>query len=188
MSGHPGHPDLGRLLLLREAGEFGCRFRAVAFVLIMDGSRESGMEHDPGTETRKHPFGIEDTISLAFRTAHLLTASVHQAESAVLKAIGSFDPESDSEQTLLRSTMHAAVCSVERKLQSTPNQPASTGSSVPIELQAVLHLSKDLRRCFVLRILVGMSRQACARLLRLKVRSVDQYTRAALQCLAGFDP
>jgi hypothetical protein len=143
------------------------------------------MEHNPtGTETRKRPCGIEDTISLAFRTAHLLTASVHQAESAVLKAIDSIDPDGDSEETLFGSTMHAAVGPVEHKLQSTPNQPASTGSSVPIELQGVLNLSKDLRRCFVLRVLVGMSRQACARLLRLNARRVDQYTCAALQCLS----
>ena len=145
------------------------------------------MEHDAnGTEMRERQWGIENTISLAFRTAHLLTASVHQAEIAVLKAIESFDPDGDSEQTLFQAAMHAAVHGpVDVKLQSASSQPASF---VPVELQSVLDLSQDLRRCFVLRVLVGMSRQACARWLRLTVCSVDHYTCAALQCLAEFGP
>ena len=145
------------------------------------------MEHNAnGTKMGERQCGIETTISLAFRTAHLLTASVHQAESAVLKAIESFDPDGDSEETLFQSAMHAAVHGqVEVKLQSASNQPASL---VPVELQSVLDLSQNLRRCFVLRVLVGMSRQACARLLRLTVRSVDYYTCAAFHSLAEFGP
>jgi hypothetical protein len=145
------------------------------------------MEHNAnGTKMGERQCGIETTISLAFRTAHLLTASVHHAESAVLKAIESFDPDGDSEQKLLQSAMHAAV---HTPVGARP-QPASfqTASFVPVELQSVLDLSQNFRRCFVLRVLVGMSRQACAQLLRLTVRSVDYYTCAALQCLAEFGP
>ena len=64
------------------------------------------MEHNAnGTKMGERQCGIETTISLAFRTAHLLTASVHQAESAVLKAIESFDPDGDSEETLFQLSL-----------------------------------------------------------------------------------
>ncbi len=145
------------------------------------------MEHNAtGIEGRQ--CGIENTIGMAFRAAHLLTASVHLAESAVLRAIDSFDPDGDSEETLFQSVMHAAVQgAIEARLSSASNQSASTGSFVPVELQSVLDLSQNLRRCFVLRVLVGMSRRDCARLLGLNTRSVDQHTCAALQCLANLD-
>lgn len=155
----------------------------------MDRRRGAAMGHEAnGTKMRKRQSSIEYTIGMAFRAAHLLTASVHQAESAVLRAIGSFDPDGDSEETFFQSVMHAAVQgAVEARLPLASNQSASTGLFVPAELQSVLDLSQDLRRCFVLRILVGMSRQACARLLGLNLRSVDQHTCVALQCLANHD-
>jgi len=138
-----------------------------------------------GTATRMCERRIVHTISRAFRTAHLLTASIQQAESAVLEAIDSFDPDGETEETLFRYVVHAAVrSSVEHILPSASNQSESA-MFLPVELQAVLNLPPNLRRCFVLRVLVGLSRQICARLLRLDARRVDQYTCAALQCLAA---
>jgi DNA-directed RNA polymerase specialized sigma24 family protein len=123
---------------------------------------------------------IEQTVSLAFRTAHLLTASTQQAESAVLEAIDSFDPDVDTGETLFQNAILGAV-------QCPSSQSQSTESFEPPELQAVLSLSENLRRCFVLRVLVGLSRRSCARLLRLNAGTVNDYTCAALQRLARVD-
>jgi len=123
---------------------------------------------------------IEQAVSLAFRAAHLLTASTQQAESAVLKAIDSFDPDVDTGETLFQNAILGAV-------QCPSSQSKSTESFEPLELHAILSLSENLRRCFVLRVLVGLSRRSCARLLRLNVSAVNDYTCAALQRLAGVD-
>ena len=40
--------------------------------------------------------------------------------------------------------------------------------------------------CFVLRVLIGMSKQACAQLLGLNVHIVDECTCIAMQRLAGI--
>jgi hypothetical protein len=132
---------------------------------------------------------IEHSVSRAFRTAHLLTGSVQLAESAVLGAIDSCDWDGGTEDALFRYAVHAAVQDpAEDPRVSALNPAKSTESSLPVELQAVLNLSQNVRRCFVLRVLAGWPRQTCARLLHLSAQEVDRFTRAALQRLAGFDP
>jgi hypothetical protein len=129
---------------------------------------------------------IELAVRKAFNAAHLLTTSMQAAECAVLEAIDVFDPDSDSEESLVRAAIQAAVCK-EPRPASTSEQTKSGGSFVPVELHAVLRLSHDLRSCFVLRLLVGLSPQACAGLLRLNGADVERYACAAVQRLAGFD-
>ncbi|HTS27310.1 MAG TPA: sigma factor-like helix-turn-helix DNA-binding protein [Bryobacteraceae bacterium] len=123
---------------------------------------------------------LEWTVAVALRTAHLLTASLQQAERAVSKAIDGFDPEVDTADTLFRNTIRAAV-------QSPPVQSQATEPVGPVELHAVLGLPENLRRCFVLRVLAGLPRAACARLLNLNAASVNENTCAALERLAGLN-
>ncbi len=52
-------------------------------------------------------------------------------------------------------------------------------------LRGVLNLSLPLRRCFVLRMLTGLPRQVCARMLNLNPMQVDRYACAAAVTLAG---
>jgi DNA-directed RNA polymerase specialized sigma24 family protein len=123
---------------------------------------------------------IEQTVRRAFRTAHLLTASIRQAESAVLKAIDSLDLDVETGESLFQNVILGAVrCP---SIESSSNE-----SFEPLELQAVLRLPENLRRCFVLRVLVGFSQPACARLLNMTVATVNEYTCAALQRLAGVN-
>ena len=131
----------------------------------------------------------QQIIHRTFQTLYLLTASIQRAESATLKAIDTFDPDADSEETLLRFAIQAAVQGpVEPMPLLVSCEPESTGPLLPVELRAVLNLSPNLRRSFVLRILVGLSRQGCAGLLRLNAAQVDQYTCDALRSLAGLRP
>jgi len=125
---------------------------------------------------------VEHTISKAFLTAHLLTASVEQAERAVTDALASWDRNKESLEDLFQAVLDAAV---RRQDSGAPGstEPDSGGSLLPTELQTVLALSLELRRCFVLRMLAGLSVAMCARLLQLNPRRVKQYTCAALKRL-----
>ena len=125
--------------------------------------------------------GTEQTVVLAFRIAHLLTADVAQSESAVREAIDSFEPDLDSHEDLLRGAIRAAI-------QRRPSQLPAIGSSLPPELRAVLSLPTELRQCFVLRFLVRLPVPACARLLRFNAAAVNEGTCAALQRLAELAP
>ena len=131
---------------------------------------------------------IKLVISRAFYAAHLLTGSIQQAERAVLEAIDSFDPHHGNGETLFRNALQAAVQNaITPMLAADTKSSEAVGVCLPAELQAVLDLAPDLRRCFVLRALVGLSRRASALILRLSARRVDEYTCAALRCLAGFN-
>jgi DNA-directed RNA polymerase specialized sigma24 family protein len=136
-------------------------------------------------ETRQGKRATDHAISRAFLTAHLLTANREQAESAVLEAILHWDLEEGTEEVFLHRVACAAIQAQVEYESSNAGEPAPAELLLPVELQAVLDLSPQLRRCFVLRVLVGLSRQVCARLLDLSVLIVDQYTCAALEHLAG---
>lgn len=134
-----------------------------------------------GTYTEESKTHFENTLARAFKAAHLLTANFRQAEVVVLKAIDRFDAYHDTEEALFGYALYGAVEA------SDEPRSESTGWPMPAELQAVLNLARDLRHCFVLRVLIGMSRQACAQLLGFKVRRVDVCTLAAMRQLAGVD-
>jgi hypothetical protein len=116
-------------------------------------------------------------ISRAFLTAHLLTGNAAQAERVTLKAIGSWNPEEESEELLFQNVFDAAV-RLPVKLK-----PEAASAYLPAELNAVLCLAPELRCCFVLRVLMRLPSQVCARLLDLHSDTVDNYTCAALRCL-----
>lgn len=125
---------------------------------------------------------IERIFRRAFLTAQLLTGSMEQAERAVVEAIGSWNPGEESEEILFVNVLNAALRTQSVHGESSSNKP-DAGSQLPVELRAVLRLAPELRRCYVLRLLVGLSPQDCGRLLRLHSRRVDRYTCAALECL-----
>jgi DNA-directed RNA polymerase specialized sigma24 family protein len=56
---------------------------------------------------------------------------------------------------------------------------------LPVELRNVLELDSALRRCFVVRTLLGFSLQDCAQLLRLEPEQVKTRTLAASEWLAN---
>jgi hypothetical protein len=126
--------------------------------------------------------GIMPVIDRAILTAHLLTGSLQEAERAALKAIDSWNPDEEPEDVVFNSVLEAAA-------RVQPQQDATgadaCASDLPNELKAVLRLAPRLRSCFVLRILVGLPSQVCARLLRLQSKQVDEYTCAALQSLVA---
>ena len=136
---------------------------------------DSGARQRPaptGACTRRR--GIEATLNRAFLAAYLLAGNPRSAESALMEAIDSWDPDEDTEEGLFQRVLSAAV--------RTPMEPLSElPGSLPMELQALFRLPQELRRAFVLRFLVGLPVPACSRLLRLSCREVDERTCAALR-------
>jgi hypothetical protein len=121
-------------------------------------------------------------IDRALLTAHLLTGSLQQGEKATLEAIESWNPGEEPEEVLFQNVLNAAA---RAQAEPSPNNFDSSDSYLPNDLIAVFRLAPQLRRCFVLRILVGLPANMCARLLHLQAGQVDEYTCAALQCLAA---
>jgi hypothetical protein len=141
----------------------------------------------------KHNTGVRKqsckrTIGKAFLAAYLLTASTERAETAVMEAIVAWDPKDENEDTLFRRVLDAAVHDRSSGVAPRVNTGDPAETSLPPELQGVLSLSSQLRRCLVLRTLVGLSRQACAGMLDLNGRRVDRYTTGALERLANPRP
>jgi hypothetical protein len=122
---------------------------------------------------------VEDPIGRAFLMAHLLTGNIEQAERATIEAIDSWNPGDESGATLLLNVLNAAA---RAEIKYEPRRP---GQHLPRELQAVLRLEPQPRRCFVLRVLAGLPLEACARLLHLDSRRLERYTCAAFQCLGA---
>jgi DNA-directed RNA polymerase specialized sigma24 family protein len=124
------------------------------------------------------------SLRTTFTTALLLTGSVNQAETAMLHGTRSVNACAASEEELLRNTAAAAIESQHWHPRQRPEEIAQASSLLPLELQRVLQLTPDLRQCFVLRLLMAMSRESCARLLDLDVSAVDRDTCLAVQALA----
>jgi hypothetical protein len=125
-------------------------------------------------------FEDDGIINRTFVTAYLLTGRIDLAERAVLEAIDAWKPDSESGEVLLRHGVTSAVRNV-RRLNRTRDDV--THSCLPAELQAVLDLRPALRQPFVLRFLVGFSRDECAGLLGFSADRVERAARAAAKIL-----
>jgi hypothetical protein len=122
---------------------------------------------------------LSNAIEKAFSTALLLTASETMSEAAVLHGIGELSCDQTSGETLQLEVVKAAIRgSVKFVDQLTLESPI-----LPIELRPVLLLESRPRHCFVLRALLGMTREACSGILRLTVEEIDDAVLDAVQTL-----
>jgi hypothetical protein len=124
-----------------------------------------------------------DTLSKAFVTALLLTGSVELAESAVSENAMLLDCDEPSVEALLQGVAESSI--PPRGQNTVPRQTEleRASSLLPFELRRVLHLAPDLRNCFVLRVLGGLSREVCARVLQLDIHQIDNDTCSAMLAL-----
>jgi DNA-directed RNA polymerase specialized sigma24 family protein len=135
-------------------------------------------------ETGETRADLGHELDRAFLTAHLMTGNREQAEVAVLEAISSWDPESGTREILFEEVLRAAVRNPEAYASPGWKEKLAGEPALPAELQAVLRLSPRYRQCVVLRILLGRSREACARLLGFPPEGVDDCVCRALRSLA----
>ncbi len=116
---------------------------------------------------------LERILHRALVAAYLLSGNTERSEAVVAKAIEECD--SNDEAELLSRVA----------LEGTRGEPCgNTEWTLPPELRKVLHLPSTLRHCFVLRILLNFPTSACARLLRLDARALNQKICEASKRLA----
>lgn len=130
---------------------------------------------------------LEYALHRAFLTAILITGSAERAEAVLTRTLAAWDSAERLEELLLPNTIVAAVCEPEGSAVPLGGEDVESALlMLPPELGGVLRLPPRLRMCFVLRVLLEISRQACARLLDLSVHRVDRYTCEALGRLPVF--
>lgn len=136
----------------------------------------------PGRASSTHvdPQDLHHMVGKAFLTALLLTGSVERAEAAICEGNQQISPDSTFGDALFREAVNAALKPQSETSKQPPEELERASSILPFELRRVLHLPPALRHCFVLRFLVGLPREACARLLHLEIRQVDERARTAM--------
>ena len=128
---------------------------------------------------------LRDAANRAYITAFLLSGSAERAEAAVLESIRLMNSDVASGEELLQDAVHAAI-ELEEICGQRVGELGLDSSTLPFELRCVLHLPQYHRQCLVLRVLVRMPRETCARLLRSELNQVDEGTYAGLLGLAAI--
>ena len=105
--------------------------------------------------------------TLAFVTALLLTRSPRLAEEAVIRAIRTSDYSAES---ILSNTIAE---SLKFSIDVSRSEVSASTAILPCELRWLLDLPVRSQRCFVLRVLVRMTREECARALHIEPSLVD---------------
>ena len=113
------------------------------------------------------------TLDAAFSTAFLITGVIHTAETAVIDGIAAC--EDLSPRGILIEAVRCALGRCER-----PTQGVYELEWLPPELQSLFRLQPLPRHCFVLRILLNLSPQTCAELLRISGIDFEGALHAAL--------
>ena len=123
-------------------------------------------------------------ICNAFLTALLVAGDSEHAEAATAHAIRSIDGPDVSDEALIVAALKAAI-------SSSPERPARDWdldgelSFLPPALRRLSRLTMDHRNCFVLRMLVGLSREECSCVLGCSPKHIDEGTCAAMVNLAA---
>ena len=131
--------------------------------------------------------GASQGLNETFTAAILLTGSAERAECAVLQGIETLSEDDVSEHMVLQATIRAAVKPEMVADEESPWEPQPAVSWLPIQLQRVLLLPRDLRHAFVLRLLLGLPRDQCSRLLQLGDGKLDERVGEAATFLAQRD-
>jgi hypothetical protein len=123
-----------------------------------------------------------EVLGRPFITALLLTGSTEETEVAVLEGIKAMERHSFRGDALLQGTIAASIpTNIREELDEGQEQ---TSSVLPVELRRVLRLSQELRRCYVLRVLLGLPREICARMLRTEIHRIDELVCVSARALA----
>lgn len=144
--------------------------------------REQALVASPVTKC-----SMEAVLSRSILTAHLLLGDITEAEKVVMEAIDIWELDGDDEEQLFQITLRAAV---DRRLALFSTGSIENGASdykLPIELRRVLELPAELRRPFVLQVLIGLPSQVCAQLLEVDVSEIPEYCWAAMKRLSALD-
>jgi hypothetical protein len=125
----------------------------------------------------------QQTVENAFVVGLLLTANMKEAEDAVVESIDCLNADQASGDQMLLRVIHSSL-----NMRPEGAGPAgideASAAALPLDLRPVLYLPRELRECFVLRFLVGFSRDACAWLLQVEPEEIRSRMRKAAGRLA----
>ena len=125
---------------------------------------------------------VQGALNLAFGVALLFGCDATAAEAAVLDGVGAC--EDVPHLSLLIETAWSTL----RRRVSSVDAP-SVVQLLPAELRPLFRLRPLLRDCFVLRILLGLSPEACIGLLKISgTEFTDAYYAALQQLPLLFSP
>ena len=116
---------------------------------------------------------MPSALDVAFRTALLLTGDTRTAEAAVMHGIGVCEDLSPG------GLLIAAVRSAARRRTKSSDGHYEIECLRP-ELRRLFMLQPLPRHCFVLRVLVGLSPEACAEVLDISVTEFEDAVYGAL--------
>jgi hypothetical protein len=117
--------------------------------------------------------------------AVLLSGDLTEAEDAVADSILSLDTDDFETEGFL---MCVLILSIQRSRNSSKRSLRKTGEisvTLPADLQNVLDLSLKLRHCFVLRVLLGLSKETCSQMLQVDDDELEKSVSSAAVELAG---
>jgi hypothetical protein len=123
-------------------------------------------------------------LGRALTLAAVLTGPGDRTESIVETAIDSLPTNTFSEEALLAEVAAAAWKGSQAAEEGVDQYQLSHKTSLPEELQAVFELPRQLRYCFSIRVLAGMSAQVCGRLIGLRPYQVNYLVDLSIQILA----
>lgn len=118
-------------------------------------------------------------VEMALTTALLLARSPIQTEACLIEGLNRIPVGDVSHQSLLSATISACFTPETTKSHERVGDAELGVFRLPAEPQHVLLLPAHLRRCFVLRLLVGMTRAECSRLFLMEEHDVAGNTIAA---------
>ncbi len=129
---------------------------------------------------------MSEALQQTFTAALLLTGNSERAERSVLEAIRTRGQDQLSAHGVFEAAIRIAVSP---ELRAEPERSGEQEPPIPwlpVELQHVLVLPKDFRHAFVLRLLLGLHRSQCSRLLHLEGGELDKHVVSAVLALASI--
>jgi hypothetical protein len=123
----------------------------------------------------------ESHVHDAFLAALMLTGAVEAAECAVSNAIARSGSAVSSRELLVATASYA----IQLDKQCLPK--AKVPLRLPFELERLFLLPPVGRKCFVLRMLAGLTREVSSEILKLREYEVDEALCAALDDLVRVD-
>jgi hypothetical protein len=132
---------------------------------------------------------VEQTlVTRAFYLAVLLTRSLERAEETVTEAIQKLDGDEPLAYALrwrvIKASIQSDNATAQAAGQASKEDIRQSAQMLPLELSRVLQLPSLYRRCFVLRVLAGLSPEVCGYLLDLSAGEVEVNAGRAIEVLA----
>jgi len=131
-------------------------------------------------------FELSAIVRRAFHAAFLLTGNTVSAERVVLCAIESLSPEDVNPDVWLTKMLEETIQRLEQTAEREESSFEDNLPCIPAELGRVLQMERNLRHCFVVRVLLGFPEERSARLLRLNRNQLRSRTSEAMRWLAGL--